>query len=317
MKRALIVGINDYPTAQLNGCVTDAKRMHALLSKNGDGSPNFDSRLLTSENGVVVSKALLEEYLVQLLTQDADSAIFYFSGHGSRNILGGFLITQDAMLSSHGLSFHSLHALVMRSPIREITIILDCCHSGFFGNDELANGSVVELREGVTIMAACQPSQLSKEKAWGGVFTSLMVSALEGEAADIMGNVTLASIYNHADGLLTAWDQRPLFKAHVSQMQPVRTVPSNFPFRELCRIRKLFSTLDFEIRLSPAYEPSADPRDEQKEEEFSLLQKFRAAGLVEPVFPHIHLYTSAMEGGRCRLTPSGRFYWKMCGRGRE
>jgi hypothetical protein len=97
MKRALIVGINDYPNAPLKGCVPDAQKMYSLLSKNGDGSPNYSCRLLTSDNQRVVSKALLEESLEQLLIPDTDSAIFYFSGHGSRNILGGVLITQEAL----------------------------------------------------------------------------------------------------------------------------------------------------------------------------------------------------------------------------
>ncbi len=314
MKRALIVGINDYPNSPLRGCVDDAKKMFALLSKNGDGSNNYDCKLITSENQTMVSKTFLEESLEQLLIPDTDAAIFYFSGHGSRNLLGGFIATQDAQKPSQGYPFHDLQTLIMKSPIKEITLILDCCYAGGLGNDELGDDTTVELREGVTIMAACQPGQYSMENAEGGVFTSLIVNALEGEAADITGRITLASIYNHADGLLTAWDQRPLFKAHISQMQPLRTVDSNFHFAELSRLHKLFPTIDHQIRLCPAHEPSAEPRDAEREADFTMLQRFRSANLVEPVLPHIHMYFTAMESGRCKLTPQGRFYWRMAER---
>ena len=314
MKRALIVGINDYPTSPLKGSVKDATKMFELLSKNGDGSPNYHCKLLISDDNRIVSRSILEELLQQLLIPETDSAIFYFSGHGSHNILGGYLITQDATKPSHGYSFHDLHTLIMKSPIKEITIILDCCYAGEFGNEEMDGESTVELREGVTIMAACQPVQLSRENDEGGVFTSLVVNALEGEAADVTGRVTLASIYNHVDGLLTAWDQRPLFKSHISQMQPLRMVQSNFHYHELSHLRKLFPTVDYELRLSPEHEPSVEPRDPAKEADFTMLQRFRSASLVEPVLPHIHMYFTAIERGKCKLTPQGRFYWRMVDR---
>jgi hypothetical protein len=47
-KRALLVGIDDYPGCPLKGCVADATEMAARLRTNADGSPNFAIRLLTS-----------------------------------------------------------------------------------------------------------------------------------------------------------------------------------------------------------------------------------------------------------------------------
>ena len=40
--KALVVGINDYPTCPLVGCVNDAEEIGKILSENGDGSPNFE-----------------------------------------------------------------------------------------------------------------------------------------------------------------------------------------------------------------------------------------------------------------------------------
>lgn len=42
MKRALIVGLNDYPDMPLWGCVNDAEAMDKMLKRNGDDSVNFD-----------------------------------------------------------------------------------------------------------------------------------------------------------------------------------------------------------------------------------------------------------------------------------
>ena len=48
MRKALIVGINDYPGQPLKGCLNDAHAMKTVLETNGDGAPNFDVVLKTS-----------------------------------------------------------------------------------------------------------------------------------------------------------------------------------------------------------------------------------------------------------------------------
>ena len=45
MRKALVVGIDDYGTSPLNGCINDAEAVADILSKNEDGSPNFEVRL--------------------------------------------------------------------------------------------------------------------------------------------------------------------------------------------------------------------------------------------------------------------------------
>jgi hypothetical protein len=41
MRRALLVGINDYPSAPLARCVDEAKAMQRRLHRNDDGRVNF------------------------------------------------------------------------------------------------------------------------------------------------------------------------------------------------------------------------------------------------------------------------------------
>jgi hypothetical protein len=322
MKRALIVGIDDYPTAPLHVCVQDARRIGALLALNGDSSRNFDCELLCSGNGIAITRKLLWDRIEHLLSPKASSAFFYFSGHGSINLLGGYLITQDGTKDSPGIAFHDLIQMVQRSAVPEITLVIDCCYSGELGNTTGANTELAVLREGVSILTASTPAQVSMTGFNGSVFSNILAHALSGEAADLLGSITVASIYYHADSLLTAWDQRPMFKCHLSEMAPLRQVAPKIPLATLRKLTELFPTIDHEIQLDPEFEndksfalgqPTSVNR--QKEALFDILQSMRNVNLMEPCPPHVKLYFAAIQSGRCKLTQLGQFYWRMVRRG--
>jgi hypothetical protein len=78
-KRALCVGINDYPESNmdLNGCVNDAMDWQSLLQSRGYQV----TRLLDGE----ATRAAIAAQLQQLIgtAADGDSLVFTFSGHGS------------------------------------------------------------------------------------------------------------------------------------------------------------------------------------------------------------------------------------------
>ena len=78
MRKALVVGINNYPSAPLRGCINDASAIKSTIEVNGDGSPNFDVRLLTD----ISIKADLKGHIKELFSGDCETALFYFSGHG-------------------------------------------------------------------------------------------------------------------------------------------------------------------------------------------------------------------------------------------
>ena len=46
MRKAHIVGINDYYFSPLNACVPDATRIYNILSKDYDETPNFTCKKL-------------------------------------------------------------------------------------------------------------------------------------------------------------------------------------------------------------------------------------------------------------------------------
>ena len=106
MRRALVIGINDYEDAAcptLGGCVRDATRIAEMLEANGDGGPNFDVRLLTSDNDEV-SLEQLNEAVESLFSAAADVALFYFAGHGTVHNGHGHLIARDGKPNAWGVS---------------------------------------------------------------------------------------------------------------------------------------------------------------------------------------------------------------------
>ena len=315
MRRALLVGIDDYPSGPLWGCVADAKKMQALLRRHADGSVNFDTQLLTSESDHV-SRARLRQAIEDLLTDPAEVALLYFCGHGTENDLGGYLVTSDATLYDEGVALGDVLMRANRSTaIAEVAIIVDSCHSGWLGNVPEADNARASLREGLSILSASRSSQSALERGEGGVFTELVCSALDGGAADILGNVSVASVYAYVDQAFGAWDQRPLFKSHVSRMLSLRTAQPAIDIAILRRLPEWFDGPQAELALGPRHERTAEPHDADAEATFRCLQRCNRVKLVEPIDEE-DMYSAAINGTGCRLTALGRFYWKLAHDGR-
>ena len=311
MRRALLVGIDNYPRVPLKGCVKDIKRVRELLIKHQDqdSSPNFDCEVLLSPEGKV-TRPLLRNSLQKLFADKANVALFYFSGHGTRNNLGGYLVTQDTERYDEGVSMTEVLGLANNSRIDEVVIILDCCHSGSFGALPPLDNDSALLREGVSVLTASRDSQVAIETGDGGIFTSLICGALSGGAADVMGNVTVGSVYAYADQALGAWDQRPLFKSHVSKFIPLRKCQPTIELPILRLLLEYFPSPSYEFPLDPSYEPDVEPDNTKNERIFSHLQNYRDGRLLVPVSAK-HLYFAAINSKACKLTPLGQYYWHL------
>lgn len=315
MRKALLVGIDNYPKSPLSGCEDDAERVFALLNRNFDNSPNFECKKLVSSEGSV-TKVILAEHIERLFASTSDVAVLYFAGHGTSNNLGGYLVTEDAKKYAEGMSMTDVLTLAQKSPAHEIVIILDCCHSGEFGQLPALSDQQAVLREGISILTACRASEAATEGPTGGLFTGLVCDALLGGEADLCGKVTVAGIYTHVDRGLTAWDdQRPLFKSHVSQLIPLRICAPAVDMAVLRLIPGYFKTPDVEFQLDPSFEPTVLPKHEENERIFGHLQKLRAAHLVVPEGED-HMYFAAMNSKSCKLTAMGRHYWRLANAGK-
>lgn len=313
MRRALCVGVDQYSFGSLRGCVADAERMAALLSKHEDGSANFDCLTLIAPDGGgddIVTRGALKKAMDQLLKDKAEVAIFHFSGHGTQNNLGGFLVTQDAQAYDEGVPMTDLLTLANASKVDEVVIILDCCQAGNLGNAPAIDNTKAVLREGVSILTASRGDQVSVEANGAGLFTSLVADGLEGGAADVLGNVTAPAIYAFVEAALGAWQQRPLFKAHVSTLVSLRRCDPPIETSTLRELPALFPVPAEDLHLGPEYERSLGTGDPAKQEVFRKLQALNRVHLVVPVGTD-HMYDAAAESKACRLTAAGRYYWRL------
>ena len=309
MRRALVVGIDNYLQTPLQGCVNDAIAIARLLKTHGTGSPNFDTRLLSSPTSSV-TRSGLREAIEKLFATDCDIALFYFSGHGFIRSGDGYIVTNDAKSYDEGISMTDILNVANRSPARNRIIILDCCYSGHMGTPAIPASGVAQIAEGITVLAASRGAEEAMERAGGGVFTNLVLTALEGGAADLRGHITSGSVYAYVDQALGAWDQRPVFKTNVTQFSSLRDVDPQVPLETLRQLVNYFPTPDAEHPLDPTYEFDEPNHDPDHVAVFKNLQKMEGVGLVVPVGEQ-HMYYAAINSKSCRLTALGAHYWRL------
>lgn len=309
MRKALIVGIDNYPSVPLSGCVNDANAIANVLETHGDGSPNFSVKLSTSPSESI-TRASLKELIESLFSGDNDIAVLYFSGHGLITSTGGYIITTDSKQYDEGVSMDDILKLANNSNAKDRVIFLDCCYSGTFGNPSIIGNNIAQLSEGLTVLTACRDKESAMEVAGCGIFTSLLVDALKGGASDLRGNITSGSIYAYVDEALGAWDQRPIFKTNVTRFTSLRNINPPIPLVTLRKITAYFTSPEEQYSLDPSYEFTSSDSNDEHVSVFKDLQKFESVGLVVPVDEE-HMYFAAMNSKACRLTALGYQYWRL------
>ena len=267
----------------------------------------------------VQTKSKLKTMIVELFLGNSDTVLLYFSGHGFFNEIGGYLVTPDHAKYDEGISMDEILILANKSTVKNKIIILDCCHSGAMGSPT-GSGATSQLSEGTSILTASGDDEPSMEINGHGVFTNLLLAALQGGAADLRGHISPGGVYAYIDQALGAWEQRPVFKTNVTRFTSLRTISPQVPLDVLRKIVEYFSNPQDEFKLNPSYEdtnakdikhdivePYAKPENVSV---FKNLQKFQSVGLVVPVNA-AYMYFAAMESKSCRLTPLGFHYWRL------
>jgi Caspase domain len=318
MRIALIVGINHYDNGSpLYGCVDDAYSVKAALERNGDGTVNFDCKLLSGTGPTDrVTREELKDQVLALFAAEADIALFYFAGHGHIEATGGYLLASDSRRGDAGLSLAELLTLANKGRAKNKIIVLDSCHSGIAG-DAPVEGQLAMLSEGVTVLTASTKAQYANEADGSGVFTTLFVDALHGGAANLTGDITPGSVYAHVDQSLGPWEQRPVFKTNVKQFVSLRRVSPPISLGDLRRITEFFPSAGFEFPLDPTYEPEMKgrdpgmaPPDPENTRRFAVLQRYNRLNLLVPV-DATHMWNAAMESRSCKLTVLGEHYRRL------
>ncbi|MBF7684116.1 caspase family protein [Acinetobacter sp. B5B] len=324
MRKALIVGIDQYLHLNcLSGCINDAYSVKNILERNADGTINFATpkMLIGNDKSKPITKKQLKNAVKELFEDDSDIALLYFAGHGYIEHTGGFLCAGDCETGDDGLSLVEIMTFANQSKAKNRIIILDSCHSGGIGDDINKTG-FVELKEGTTILTASTKEQYAAEIEGGGagIFTSLFVDALNGAAANLLGDVTPGSIYAHIDKSLGPWSQRPVFKTNVKTFVSLRKASEVISHSDLCALKDHFPSADYKLPLDPSFEPERSAEQEQNSDipkpdkvnttTFSLLQRYVKVNLVRPV-DEIHMWHAAMHSKSCELTVLGQHYWKL------
>jgi hypothetical protein len=140
MKRALLIGINQYPGQPLNGCVNDITDMADYLV-SAHGFASADIRLLT--DGRATADGIREriKWLVGG-AQAGDTLLLHYSGHGTlfpiRDAAGDVTAVHGAICpvdfdwtEPHAIFEDELRNLIDLAPTGvEFIFVSDSCHSG-------------------------------------------------------------------------------------------------------------------------------------------------------------------------------------------
>jgi hypothetical protein len=219
---ALLVGINSYPPGNLpnlSGCLNDIDAMSAVLNAI---VPATELSLVTLRDRQATRSAVVRAFREHLgQAGPGDTAIFHFSGHGSRDPNGPGLhetvVLYDSRQSDgRDLADRELGLLVAEVAGRSahVVVVLDCCHAGSGTRDadqrdttvrvippdprprtylpgaEAATPRTRSLRNwsAITVdhvlLAACRPEQKAREKAIDGQCRGVFTAALQSALTD-------------------------------------------------------------------------------------------------------------------------------------
>ncbi len=241
---ALIVGINQYQNLpRLNAAAQDAEGVANILETDGDFRVRRLPEIIDKQRPKIgqqtpVSTQQLENSLVRLLLPKGDhvpeAVFFYFSGHGLQREVGlreGYLATSDTQpnTSNSGISLSWLRRLIKHSPVRQIIIILDCCHSGEFLSlkDEAWQGSD---GQSYLFIAASREYEEAYESLSSdySVLTQAILSSLRPQQTD-NGRVTSTDLVAAITNQLSHEIQQPLFEQGGSEIVITRQAASSLP----------------------------------------------------------------------------------------
>ncbi|MBD2341954.1 caspase family protein [Calothrix sp. FACHB-156] len=144
-KLALLVGINEYKNGipPLAGCIYDVQLQKELLTHRF----GFNEKdIVTLTDAQATRQNILTAFEQHLINQakPGDIVVFHFSGHGSRVIdpdkdekdgYNSTLVPVDSRLPQSGgvaqdIMGHTLFLLMYALKTENVTVVLDCCHSG-------------------------------------------------------------------------------------------------------------------------------------------------------------------------------------------
>jgi len=203
MKKALIVGINNYPQSPLRGCVNDANDWNSTLRDKGFTNLVLLDSMATKSNILSGLNWLVSGAMPRSGAALGDSLVFCYSGHGSKfsdengdetDLYDEILCPID-FFSGQYISDDDLRSIFLTLPIGvSLDVFLDSCYSGTATRSDnlkpnkftsrcipgpITNGAlsqrIVTLVPNLNhcLWAGCKDNQTSAEGVVGGVYRGL------------------------------------------------------------------------------------------------------------------------------------------------
>lgn len=222
-KWALIVGINNYDSDQINPlkyAVADAKAIYDILTdEKRRGFPKAQTFLITDETEKKPTRNNILEQLKAILdnVEPDDTVLFYFSGHGIEEDKKGYLLPKDTSITipaDTAILLERINELFAKSEAMAQVIILDACHSGVRKDKSVAGrmgkrfAEEIFTGEGRSILSSSDVSEASYEypEVGHGAYTYYLKEALKG-TADFDKNelITVSEAHRYVSSSVKTW----------------------------------------------------------------------------------------------------------------
>jgi hypothetical protein len=241
-KRALLVGINHYylddAIGNLKYCVNDVVELNGILSDSLRGKfttqplhSDMEDRKLTPTRSNIMS-------MIKLLSSNSeqnDTILFYFAGHGFEQDGVNYLLPADArlnVLSETAIALRWVKKTLSESLAKKKFIIIDACHAGSrLGRSQsmtMTRSFQEEMfseSEGLAILSSCRLGQVSYDfpEKNHGAFSYFLLEGLKGSADEDSDHiVTVPDVNKYVSTKMHKWclkvqlEQNPTFVYNVS-----------------------------------------------------------------------------------------------------
>lgn len=228
-KKALLIGVSQYEPGfdHLPSAQRDVEAMCRVLRSPNIGG--FEVNYLYNPLKQQMAKGL-EQFFAEC--QKDDLALFYFSGHGIKDMNRDLYLAAHDTQKRNGELFAATAVWVkdvqrsMRScKARQQIVILDCCMSGAFADGfTVKDGGSIDLEnqlgnEGLAILTSSNGTQYSFERKEFdlSLYTHFLVNGLETGDASLSGN-----------GLITVEELHDYISQKIRDIEP-RMAPQFYP----------------------------------------------------------------------------------------
>ncbi|WP_181437722.1 caspase family protein [Curtobacterium sp. MCLR17_044] len=216
----MLIGVESYCDPELGDIPSAAQDVLALekvLGRHHSQEPHFEitRKIVGRDSGWTASDLLA---LVHQKMQGSKHFLFYFSGHGVSGDFGLQLATPEKSSERDSGVYFSTLLHRFNQARCEVTVILDCCHSGAAADMsfDMVSSSLMftNLRQGVTILASSDREQDSYyDDEYLSHFTKFVVGCLSNETNE---STDIVDVYR--------WTRREL----IQQIPVLRTFGSRF-----------------------------------------------------------------------------------------